>query len=183
MLGHSTVHNVANGSYAWQSSVYSEWDGMLPVDFGAHRAVDGSRKTCMQTNRDDYPWLGLDLGKEYQVSYIEIDLNGKLLLRFGIFFYVQDDPWIYVHEAQGSSIRGVCLFECVRDCETSQIKKPGLPPDQGFMLKKNGYFQVFYLLFPYLIMQFDYGFTKRIEKIGGIVLKIFLRDSNFLKMG
>ena len=84
-LGQLSVMNVAEGSKASVSSVYGEWDGMLPVDMGADPAVDGSRRTCMQTNRDASPWIDLDLGKEYQVSYIEIDRKGKLLLRFGTF--------------------------------------------------------------------------------------------------
>ena len=84
-LGQSSVVNVAEGSNGSVSSVYVEWDGVIPVDNGIHLAVDGSRRTCMQTNRDDYPSIGLDLGKEYQVSYIEIYLNGKLLLRFRTF--------------------------------------------------------------------------------------------------
>ena len=89
MLGQSTVQNVAERSYARQSSVYVEWDGVLPVDMGVPRAVDGSGRTCMQTNRDAFPWIGLDLGKEYQVSYIDINFNGKLLLGFSVIFMYQ----------------------------------------------------------------------------------------------
>ena len=161
MLGQSTVQIVANGSYAWQSSVYSEWDGVRHVDMGAHLAVDGSRKTCMQTNRDDYPWIGLDLGKEYQVSYIEIYLNGKLLLRFGTFFYIQE-PVLDVHEAQGLSIRGLCLFKCLRDCETSHMKSLVYRQIKALCKIRMVYFQVLYLLFPYCMMKFDYGFNIRI---------------------
>ena len=128
MLGQSTVQNVAERSYARQSSVYVEWDGMLPVDMGVPRAVDGSGRTCMQTNRDAFPWIGLDLGKEYQVSYIDINFNGKLVsvlyfqepilkMKEGtstsmirvrqvlVSFLCIQEPVLDVYEAQGSAIR------------------------------------------------------------------------------